>query len=109
MERQHAPKMLCHSGCQSCAGDTFKYVERCKASSWIAALGFSALMVVVGILIPTAAKFKLVRSLLPMPATGPSRQTMEKGFFHVSNHSEGITNAGVERLRVVCDFKVRLF
>jgi hypothetical protein len=106
----HVPFPTClsnvHYACS--AGVTFKYSERMVAKNWPLALAASVGLLAVGIIIKLVSIFPFLRKWLPMPGSGPSRETMENGYIVVSGAAVGVNVSPQEPPKAYSIFKVRV-
>ena len=88
------------------AGPRFSYEERQASSNPFFAFLGSLVFIIAAGLLPLAARFSFIRNLLPQPGTGGSRESMEKGHWHVANFASGTDSHGVKKV-AEAHFKVR--
>lgn len=83
------------------------YAER-MGKGLLAAVGTSLFTAVAGLLFVSAAKVPFIRKWLPTPGNGPSRETMEGGYFSMSCYALSEEVDGREPVRVKSFIKVCL-
>jgi short subunit dehydrogenase-like uncharacterized protein len=85
-----------------------KYSER-AGTNLFAGVGMTLLVTVMGAAMAIAARFKSVRARLPQPGEGPTREEMEKGWYHMKTCALSEESNGTAPIRVVSTFKVSGF
>lgn len=72
-------------------GQTFTYTERVAAKGRAGALFSSVVFIALAAMAKMISLFPLLRKIAPLPGSGPSRETMEKGFAVVSGVGVGVS------------------